>query len=650
MALRLQLQPTPFATWVEGDLDALKLHSPKVTISYQGPAQFSFRCDVPQHIKPISRGIAIRWWDDAAVDDTGAAFTADNPLFLGIVEEVLPSSDSIGVEVVAYDPTYRASSDVDVMNAAYEEGTLPVDGVGGAFPQPPVSAVPRLVYNARILADPDFAYQVGSDGTAGQLIAGLLEFTYQPLYWLNAAPGDGTAAGNGVAYESGDLSVLDVKAQEKLVFESESIRSAVERVLHQFAPKHKLVWHPGSRRWRVRDITAGTSRALHLNDPDATAVVLSLDLRPSIADRYTAIKFYGPETSQLELFDWVGNFTGPGSTTSTTTAGTVANTLNPILSSGIKIEEFSDAGGMKEVWAYTRWQIGDSTKRRGALKFPEPVEVQLGPYVFVPVTRPQLLFSWDGGTNWTLVDVVYYDPLNGTVDTKTPWYKFVSPAPVAASTQNYFTPNAARLVWQYLTAPLSVRVPTTGFEGTAYTGDGLQRERRLYDESLSVGREFGVPVTTAERQDAFRKLGRQLLDLHKDLAFSGGCTLQGMQYDFCRLNRRVSFDAVDTDGSTITTGWETIAAAATEVEYDFDLGLTTLTINSDQLELQGEDVQGMKSRLKIKALEQVVDYQTNLLYALQKLPNGKAVSVAVGVETKPIFNYVAAEDMPQGGL
>lgn len=650
MTLRLQLQPTPFATWADVSLDTLAAGDIKLTISYQGPAQLTFRCDVPQHVSPINRGIAIRFWDDAAVDDTGAAFTASNPLFLGIVEEVLPASDSIGVEVVAYDPTYRASSDVDVMNAAYLEGTLPAGGDPGEFPQPPVTAVPRLVYNARILADPDFGYQVGSDGTAGQLIAGLLEFAYQPLYWLNAAPGDGTAAGNDVAYESGDLAALDVKAQEKLVFESESIRSAVERVLHQFAPKHKLFWHPGSRRWRCLDQTAGTSRILHLNDPDATAVVMSLDIRPSIADRYTAIKFYGPETSQLELFNWAGNFVGPGSTTSTTTGGETAATLLPVLSSGIKVEEFSDAGGMKEAWVYTRWQIVDTAKRRGALKFPEPVEVQLGPYVFIPVTRPQLLYSWDGGTNWTLVDVCYYDPLNGIVDTHTPWYKFVSPAPVAGSTQNYFTPNAARLVWQYLTAPLTVREPSTGYEGTAYTLDGLQRERRLYDESLSVGREFGVPVTTAEREDAFRKLGRQLLDLHKDVAFSGGCTLQGIQYDFCRLARRVSFDAVDADGAALTTGWESIAAAVTEVEYDFESGLTTLTFNNDQLELQGEDVAALKSRLKIKALEQIVEYQTRLLFALRPLPNGRIVNEVVGAETTPVFGYVDPDTMPAGGL
>lgn len=650
MTLRLQIQTRPYGPWSDLNLEALKLTAPEVTTTYQGPAQFSFSCDIPQHVRPLPRGACLRWWDDAAVDDQGNPFTADNPLFLGFVEEILPQSTSIGVRVVCYDPTYRAAMLVDVMNSAYNVGTIPTGESAGAFPQPPATAVPRLVYNAKILNDPDSAYQVGGDGTAAQIVAGLLEFCYPPLAWLNAAPTDGTAAGNDVPYLSADLAGMTVKPQEKLVFESESIRSAVERVLHSFAPRRKLLYHPGSRRWRFLDITAGTSRRLTLNDHTAPAVVLSLDLRPSIADRYTAIKFYGPETSTLELFDWRGNFQGPGSTTSTTTAGTVADTLSPVLASGVKLEEYSDASGMKEVWGYTRWQIVDPAKRRGALYFPEEVTIQIGAYVFVRVARPQLLFSWDGGTSWTITDTVRFDPLTGTADTGIPWYKFLSPAPLAGSTQNYFVPNAVRLVWQYLDVPLSVRVPETGFEGTAYTVDGLELERRVYDESLSVGREFGIPVTTEERRNAFRQLGRELLDLHKDISYSGGCVLAGIQYDFARLNRRVSFEAVDVDGDPLETGWETITAAVTECEFDFENDLTTLTFSSDQLELQGEDVGAMKARLKIKALKQIEGTRTDLVYALRALPSGKVVSEAVGVVSTPTFAYVDPDTLPPGAV
>lgn len=648
MTLRLEIQITAYGSWSAINLNTLNFGSPELTVSYQGPAQFAFTCDVPQHVRPLPRGACLRWWDDAATDDAGTPFSASNPLFLGIVEEILPLSSSFGVRVVAYDPTYRAALLVDVMNAAYNVGTIPAGEDAGAFPQPPETAVPRLVYNAKIITDPDGAYQVGGDGTAAQIVAGLLEFCYPPLAWLNCAPTDGTAAGNDVPYLAADLVGMTVKPQEKLVFESESIRSAVERVCHQFAPRRKILFHSGTRRWRFLDVTAGTSRRLTLNDHTATAVVLSLDLRPSIADRYTAIKFYGPETSTLELFDWRGNFQGPGSTTSTTTGGETADTLAPVLASGVKLEDYSDAGGMKEVWGYSRWQIVDPDKRRGALYFPEEITVQLGPYVFVQVARPQLLLSWDGGVNWQIADAVRYDPLTGTVDTGIPWYKFVSPAPVAASTQNYFVPNAVRLVWQYLDVPLSVRVPETGFEGTAYTVDGLQLERRLYDESLSVGREFGVPVTTAERRAAFEALGRELLDLHKDISYSGGCTLAGIQYDFARLNRRVSFNAVDADGDPLETGWETITAAVTECEFDFENDLTTLTFSSDQLELQGEDVGALKQRLKIKALRQITESKTELIYSLRPLPSGRVVNEVVGVTSTPQFAYLDPDTLPPG--
>jgi hypothetical protein len=100
----------------------------------------------------------------------------------------------------------------------------------------------------------------------------------------------------------------------------------------------------------------------------------------------------------------------------------------------------------------------------------------------------------------------------------------------------------------------------------------------------------------------------------------------------------------------LTTGWESIAAAVTEVEYDFESGLTTLTFNNDQLELQGEDVAALKSRLKIKALEQIVEYQTRLLFALRPLPNGRIVNEVVGAETTPVFGYVDPDTMPAGGL
>jgi hypothetical protein len=154
------------------------------------------------------------------------------------------------------------------------------------------------------------------------------------------------------------------------------------------------------------------------------------------------------------------------------------------------------------------------------------------------------------------------------------------------------------------TNPIQVRYPETGFEGSAYTVANLQNELKIYDEMLAVGYEYNQPVTTAARLFQYSLLARYVHAMHKDLIYVGGLTLDGLRYDYQRLDRRVNIAAVDGDGAAIETGWENIDAYLTDVEYDYDQQLTTLLFSSDQMEQIAMDIDEVKKRLKIKALEQ----------------------------------------------
>jgi hypothetical protein len=122
---------------------------------------------------------------------------------------------------------------------------------------------------------------------------------------------------------------------------------------------------------------------------------------------------------------------------------------------------------------------------------------------------------------------------------------------------------------------------------------------------LAIGYERGIPFSTPARLAQFQQLADIMQAQRRDIVYAGGCTLDGLQYEFQRLNQAISFAALDGDGNPLTTGWEAIQALLTDVEYDYDQGITTLQFSSDQLELAGFDAEFLKHRLKIKALNRV---------------------------------------------
>jgi len=599
MTLHMEIQTAPGGAFVPVDLVALRVAQVKLSIGYSHPAELSWVMYQPQQSYPLGIGNFLRFWDD----EFG---TAEDPQFEGFIDEVSPGDDANLVQCRAFDPTQKASKEIPVMSAPWRE-------VGG-FIVEAIGAVPRLVYNVKIDNDVDYAFERGHDGTVGEIVAGLLEDALLPLRYFHAAPEDGQA------YEATDLADFVYRPQEKMVFESETIRAAIDRLIQQWEPAVRMVFHPGEnqRKWRFINLYNTPAVTLTLNDFSGENRVLSVQMQRSIEERYTAVRFYGPETTVLNVFSTQdGSLTPVDPPTVLETVGTV------------------------EIKSWSTWQITDPQVRRGAKLLPEETYVPVGSYWFVPSRSPTLQISYDNGFTWATVQGVRFDFQNGIATVGAAHnYVYVDP-PING--RHFFVPNAVRLYWASYAEPLSVRSPPTGFSGTAYTIANLQTELRQYDEMLAVGYEHGIPVTTATRLAQFEKLAEIMQIQRRDIVYTGGCTLDGIRYEFQRLNKAVNFAAVDGDGSPVSTGWENIGAILTDVEYDYDQGLTTLQFSSDQLELVGMNVEFLKARLKIRALEQRKSYRQVLHFRTYQSKFGPALRDLAGVSLLEETYYVDPE-------
>jgi hypothetical protein len=621
---------TRWETFEAVDLPAIGAGQFKLNVSYQSPARLTWTCLVAQHTAPIPRGAFIRMWTDGD-DPDGDPFGADNPLFEGYVEGVEPSSDSIGVSYTAYDATYRATKLATIFSAPWPPGTLP-----DTPPVRPEDAVPRLVYNVCITNDPDWAHQVGAQGTLGQVAAGILEWCYQPLLWSDAAPGDGTEDPVPAAYDPADLAWLSIKPQDKLDFASEGVRSALDR-LHRYEPRLRVLFDPSTRLWRLINLTASPTITVTLNATDVEFPLLSLDLRPSTENCVTAVSIYGPPAPETAILNWEDPVNPDGDDPTDPAAEIV-----PISAPEI-IESFVTGGGTFLARWWRTWQIVDPDQRAGALLLPTPETYQLTTNLPASTDRPTVLLSWDRGETWMRWDAWYPDQNAGTITfTTLPAYKEVDDAGngvVPASTQKWHLPTALKLIWAPFGEPLQVRAPEDGFEGTAFTDAGLMIEDYQNDEALMIGREFGQPVSSPARLAAFQAYAQTLLDQRKDIVWVGGAQIDGLDWRYCRLNKKVQLAAEDGSGNALTTGWESIDAWVTDVEYDLEEMTTQLTFSGDRLALFGMDEAQLKTSLNIKPMIQQMEYRTELMWNLRPLPNGRLVNEIVGVQTRPIFSY-----------
>lgn len=667
MTIAMQYSTVPFGGFTTVNVSTARIGKVKIKLAEQGLWQAEWTIRAPQHETPIPRLAFVRMWDQGATDASGNGQSAVNPLFEGYIENVTPGEDGHSVNYLASDARKRVGNEIRIMSTAWAAGS-PISGSYGSFPEPGIGAVPRLVMNVKIDNDQDYAFARLNDATVGEIIQTLLEDQYEPLYWLNAANSSGTAyrldAGSGTGAGS-ELAGMDFRPQGKVSFESESIASAITRLMGMYAPNYRNYLEPGQRHWRFYDAKQSPTITIPLNTVGNQYIPLSLSLQPSIDERYTSIEIRGPETTVVAAPG------GEGDVDCFQTDGS-APSLVP-LGDGILLENYSTAGGMFEARSYTQYQIVDSTKRRGAkllsrtvtvpMMAPSPDGESFG-YEYMQCRSPTLQISFDNGSTWMTVLGVNFDFQYGIATLSNPIYKWNSAALIPASTQKFFPPTNVRLIWAYFADPITVRKPASGNEGTALTVAGLRNTLRMYDSQLAVGYEYGTPVTTATRTAQFEKLAQALLDERKDIVWTGGCVLDGLMYQFSRLNKRVSFSATDEDGNAVTTGWEAIAAHVTEVEYDFENQTTTLTFSSDQMALMGVDVDRLKERLNIKALEQrevitsfiqfgnPYGFSQNSLAAMDvhNMGGGFAQSQGsiIGTTTQYSYEYVDPETGEQG--
>ncbi len=579
MALHLWFQSTLGGSFVGIDLAAARVGNFRLKVSDSHPAILEFDIAQPQHTMPLALRGYVSFWDDAGTTPDAVPQGIGNPLFEGFVWDIQPT-ESNGLHYICYDPSHMAGKEVPIMSTAWDASTGP-----GAPPLPGVGAVPRLILNNAIENDVDWSYERAHDLTVGQIIALVFDDALHPLRWYQAMP----SADN--AYVSSELDLFTAIPQEKIVSTNESIRTFIDRLTQQYYPEYAFRWDPGSRWWRWYSRLTAPEVTLVLNDPDNANTVLSMELHRSLDGRYPAVEFRGP--TRTDVID------------ASTLDGSLSITSAPTI-----LETYTDAGGGGTSNAYTQFQITNPLWRRGAKRLPSTYLVREHEYFWAATQSPTFLISFDAGSTWQGLESVFFDFQNGIVQIPDGLYPYfwsdhrLDPT----SSRQFWTPNAYRLIWAKYSDPIIVRRPASGFVGTSHTVAGATNVRYIYDEMLAVGyNRVGTPVTTSTRIAQFEALGDNILAACKDIAYAGGCQLDGLKYDFFKLQKCINLAAVDADGATLTTGWESIKAILTDVEYDFAEQTTTLTFSQDQLTAWGDNIDLLKQRLKIGYVEMFRD-------------------------------------------
>ena len=583
MALRLWFQQDLGGSFVEIDLTVARVGNFKLKVSDNHPAVLEFDIAQAQHTFPLGLRKYVSFWDDTGATPDGVPQSLGNPLFEGFIWDVQPT-ESNGIHYICYDPSHMSGKEVPIMSTAWEPST----GLG-APPLPGIGAVPRLIVNNAIQNDVDSGCERASYLTVGQIMALVFDDAVEPLRWYQAMP----SADN--AYVISELDLFTAIPQEKIVSTNEALRAFLDRLTQQYYPEYAFRWDPGSRWWRWYSRLTAPAVTLVLNDPDNANTVLSMELHRSLDGRYPAVEFRGPE--RTDVIDV------------TTLDGSLSITSAPTI-----LETYTDAGGTGTSNAYTEFQITNASHRRGAKRLPADYLVRQNDYFWSATQSPTFLISFDLGNTWQGVQAVYFDFQNGIASIPAGLYPYfwsdhrLDPS----SSRHFWTPNAYRLIWAKYSDPIIVRRPSSGYVGTSHTVAGATNVKYIYDEMLSVGlNRVGIPITTATRIAQFELLGDNLLAACKDIAYAGGCQLDGLRYEFCKLQRTINLAAVDADGATLVTGWEEIYAILTDVEYDFSNQTTTLTFSQDQLTAWGDNIDLLKQRLKIGYVEKIRDIRMN---------------------------------------
>lgn len=267
------------AAWQAVDIDAAGISDIVLKQSVSAPHSLTFTAQQPQHLIDVA-GVAdhvlIRL--RASDYDGGVLGMGLDPVFEGIVHPE-PSGETVGVQFVALDPTAYTNFPLMAYGWKLESGEV-VPNTGGR---------PRIAFNCKQLTDDDYVYGRSYDATMAEIIETMFDDQQPALEVEFSGP-----TGGGDPYVGADFAGMTLRPQDKVVFESEGLRSALTRMFQEHYPNARVIWEPGTRLWRIKDLKTVSEVTLTLNDPSATDIVLSCQLRRSVEDRYTAVEIYGP--------------------------------------------------------------------------------------------------------------------------------------------------------------------------------------------------------------------------------------------------------------------------------------------------------------------------------------------------------------------
>ncbi len=581
----LRYKQLPNGGVVTVDLVAEQIVIVSVERSTEGTAVLMLDCYRRQSTYPIP---LLAW---VQLEDNGTI------LFEGFCWDVQPSKSNL-VKIKCFGTDHMASREIPVMN-------LPWDG--GSPPTPAVGAVPRLVMNCYNLVDDDYGTQrtngltndegllVNPGLTVGNMLATVFDDAEPFLVYLLASTGQ--------AYVSAQLDAMTHIPMDKEVIESEQLGGAI-RQLRTYIKDRKFVWIPGERKWSFYDPNESPTETVTLNQSNQqaedsdTPIVLFMELHRILDGKLPAVRFVGPNATVLGTFTW--DVTTPGS-----------NNLEPY-GDATYLETYTDETGDHDVNAYSSWIIEDPTLRAGAHILPKtafPVFVSMPMGVsdpgnpsteqFIQTTSPNLEISFDNGETYGTVQNARFDFINGIVTTNYPMYYWDARELNPPSNQHFWPVTNARLTWASYTAPLEVRYPTSGYEGTSNSIAGMTTELTIYMPELAVGiNDSGMPETTQYRLDQAYEIARHLHAERKDIAYVGTLIMHGMRYEYLNLNRRINLRAYDPDGVLQTTGWEDIRAHVTNVKWNFGDQTTEVTCSSDVLQEMGVSLDEWKKRME----------------------------------------------------
>lgn len=511
-------------------------------------------------------------------------------LFEGAVTDVDPT-DTLEVSVTAIDMS--GSFKVIAMSSEWVNSTTPG-----------TTARPRVVYNPQP-DDDDYSTANLCKATVGEIIKDILNVNITPLRDHKMVPDAGDP------FVQSELDALVVVPQDKVVFTSSTVRNAIETVLRDNYHDKVLHWSPSDRKWHITDLSALTTETVTLNDSTAP-VALSGSFNRTVENCATAVRIRGPEgVTEFDLKLSDGGLTDIS-------------------------DVFVPDSAFPSLFGMNKWQITDTAKRRicrrlGAIGYAPSVLSTFGSpcnpqgrwdalysvteieTTYSPTVSPTLMVKFArnnaGGDSWQTVEGALFDFRTGVITTGTRYVHRRNPCPPypgGIAQSKWENPEDVRVYYATPSAPLEVRWPASGFEGTAYTEAGLEFELQVYMEELAVYQANGVNYTTPERLAAVTEIAKATLAALKDIKYAGSLVLGGLDKKWLQP-RKLSIASKDGSGQTITTGMESANSRVSEVELDFENNVTTLTWNSGWLEAAGVNPDALKARMKLKALTPVTE-------------------------------------------